>query len=65
MGSWRCTPRTVPSGVAGLLAPLIGKQPSDFHVWILRGKAPAFVRSEQSFYMGGPLWRIDLVSPTW
>ncbi len=52
-------------GLAGHLAPLVGKQPPDSHVWILTGEAPAFVRSEQPFYMGGPLWRIDLVSPRW
>jgi hypothetical protein len=49
-------------GVAGRLAPLFGKQPPDSHVWILDGAAPAFVRSEQPFYVGGPSWRIDLVS---
>ena len=52
-------------GVAGVVAPLIGKQPPDSHVWILGGPAPAFVKSEQPFYNGGPLWRIELVSPTW
>lgn len=39
-------------GVAGWLAPLLGKQPPDSHVWILEGKAPAFVRAEQPFYHG-------------
>jgi hypothetical protein len=52
-------------GVAGVIAPLIGKQPPDSHVWILGGEAPAFVKSEQSLYLGGPLWRIELVSPVW
>lgn len=52
-------------GLAGRIAPLIGKQPPDSHVWILPGDAPAFVRSEQPFYMGGPLWRIDLASTRW
>jgi hypothetical protein len=52
-------------GVSGLLAPLVGKQPPDSHVWILGGEAPAFVKSEQSLYFGGPVWRIELVSPTW
>jgi hypothetical protein len=52
-------------GVSGLLAPLVGKQPPESHVWILEGQAPAFVRAEQPFYIGGPLWRIDLVSPSW
>lgn len=52
-------------GVAGLVAPLVGKQPEDSHVWILGGKAPAFVKSEGPLYMGGPSWRIELVSPVW
>jgi hypothetical protein len=52
-------------GISGMLAPLVGKQPPDSHVWILRGDAPAFVKSEQPFYLGGPLWRIELVSPVW
>jgi hypothetical protein len=52
-------------GIAGVLAPLLGKQPPDSHVWILGGEAPAFVKSEQPLYLGGPLWRIELVSPVW
>ena len=52
-------------GISGLLAPLLGKQPPDSHVWILGGEAPAFVKSEQPLYLGGPLWRIELVSPVW
>jgi hypothetical protein len=52
-------------GVSGLLAPLLGKQPPDAHVWILNGEAPAFVKSEQALYLGGPVWRIELVSPRW
>ena len=52
-------------GITGWLAPLIGKQPPDVHVWILGGEAPAFVRAEQPLYAGGPVWRIELTSPTW
>jgi hypothetical protein len=52
-------------GLSGLLAPLLGKQPPDSHVWILGGEAPAFVKAEQSLFLGGPLWRIELVSPVW
>jgi len=52
-------------GVAGIVAPLIGKQPPDSHVWILEGEAPAFVRSEAFLAIGGPVWRTDLESPTW
>jgi len=52
-------------GAAGVIAPLIGKQPPDIHVWILLGDAPAFVRSEGPLYYGGPIWRIELASPLW
>jgi hypothetical protein len=52
-------------GLKGLIAPLVGKQPPDTHVWILGGEAPAFVKSEGSMFLGGPIWRIELVSPVW
>jgi hypothetical protein len=52
-------------GVSGMIAPLLGKQPPDIHVWILEGEAPAFVKSESQLYFGGPIWRIELVSPIW
>ena len=50
-------------GLAGVVAPMMGKQPSDIHFWILGGDAPAFLREEGQFYEGGPIWRVDLVSP--
>jgi hypothetical protein len=52
-------------GIAGVVAPLIGKQPPDSHVWILEGEAPAFVRSQAATFLGGPVWQTDLVSPVW
>ena len=52
-------------GLAGLVAPLVGKQPPDSSVWVLGGDAPAFVKSEGPLHLGGPIWRIELVSPTW
>ena len=52
-------------GIAGLIAPLLGKDPPDSHVWILEGEAPAFVRSEAPLFMGGPMVRTDLTSPAW
>jgi hypothetical protein len=52
-------------GAAGIVAPLIGKQPPDFHVWILGGEAPTFLRSEGPLYDGGPVWRMELISPVW
>jgi hypothetical protein len=50
-------------GFAGFLAPLLGKQPPDMHVWVLPGDAPAFVKLEGQFYDGGPIWRVELSSP--
>jgi hypothetical protein len=52
-------------GLTGLIAPLVGKQPPDSHVWVLGGEAPAFVKSEAPMFLGGPVWRIELVSPVW
>jgi hypothetical protein len=52
-------------GVTGLMAKVLGKMPPDAHVWVLQGEAPAFVRSEAPLFRDGPLWRMDLVSPTW
>ncbi|MGE5414345.1 MAG: hypothetical protein ACM3NW_09235 [Syntrophomonadaceae bacterium] len=52
-------------GVAGVVAPLIGKQPPDTDVWITQGEAPTFVKMEGPFYVGGPLWRLELAAPTW
>jgi hypothetical protein len=52
-------------GVAGVVAPIVGKQPPDIHVWILDGEAPAFVKTEGPLYNGGPIWRIELLSPVW
>jgi hypothetical protein len=33
---------------------MIGKQPADYHIRILEGTAPAFIREEGQFYEGGP-----------
>lgn len=52
-------------GVSGVVAPMVGKQPPDSHIWILGGEAPTFVKSETLAYMGGPMWRIELAAPVW
>ena len=52
-------------GVAGALAPIFGKQPPDTDVWILGGDAPAFVKLEGQLSIGGPVLRIELMSPIW
>ena len=52
-------------GITGLVAPWLGKQPPDSHIWILGGESPTFVKSETLSYMGGPIWRTELVAPVW
>ena len=52
-------------GVAGVIAPLVGKQPADMKVWIASGEVPEFVKLEGPLYLGGPIWTIELTSPVW
>jgi hypothetical protein len=52
-------------GLAGVLAPLLGKDPPDAHIWIIGGDAPGFLKSETLSYVGGPMWRIELFAPVW
>jgi hypothetical protein len=49
-------------GVTALVAPLLGKEPKDFHIWIMPGVPPAFVREEGQMYEGGPIWRVEQIS---
>ena len=57
--------KTEIGGVAGLLAPLVGKQPPDAHVWISDGEVPAFVKSEAPMSTDGPVLRTELTNPQW
>ena len=52
-------------GISGVIAPIIGKQPPDIHVWMIGGKAPGVLKSEGPLYEGGPVWRIELATPIW
>jgi hypothetical protein len=52
-------------GLAGVVAPMIGKQPPDLHVWITKDGVPAIVRVDAALYTGGPVWSIQLASPVW
>jgi hypothetical protein len=53
-------------GVAGLIAPLVKKQPPDFHAWVLAEGAPSFARFDGPLYGNGPIWRLELAVPaTW
>jgi len=55
-------------GIAGVVAPLIGKQPPDVGVWVVEGTdapAPAFIKLVAPFYEDGPAWSVLLTAPTW
>ena len=52
-------------GLAGVVAPMIGKQPEDAQIWVLGGPAPLVVKEDGQFFEDGPVWRIVLTSPTW
>jgi len=52
-------------GIRGIIAPIVGKQPPDTHIWMVYGNAPGFLKSEGPLFQDGPLWRIELASPVW
>ncbi len=52
-------------GISGVIAPFLGKQPPDTHLWLVGGKAPGFLKSEGPLFQDGPVWRIELASPVW
>jgi hypothetical protein len=52
-------------GIAGMVAPLVDKQPPDSHVWVVGGEAPSVVKAEAPLFPGGPVLRIELTNPSW
>jgi hypothetical protein len=52
-------------GLTGIVAPMIGKQPPDTHIWIAENGVPEIVRVDTALYVGGPVWSIQLASPVW
>jgi hypothetical protein len=52
-------------GVAGVVAPMVGKQPPDMHVWVAEDGLPAILRIDAALYADGPVWSIQLANPQW
>ena len=52
-------------GLAGMVAPLIGKQPSDITMWVSDDEVPVFLRMKGALYEKGPIWTMELASPVW
>jgi len=50
-------------GITGAIANVLGKQPPDRHVWILRGNAPGFIKFEGPLEQEGPIWQIQMTGP--
>ena len=57
--------RTEIPGIEGAIAPVVGKQPKDVRVWVVEGRAPAFVRLRGPLFDGGPIWDVKQASPIW
>ena len=52
-------------GVTGVVAKVVGKQPPPVHFWVAAGNAPVFLKSEGQLFEDGPIWRIEMASPSW
>ena len=52
-------------GLAGVIAPVIGKQPPNIYVWTEDGEVPAFLRETGPLFEGGAILTINLIGPTW
>jgi hypothetical protein len=57
--------KIVLGGVAGVVAPLIGKQPPNIQLWTIGGQAPCFLKETGPLFQDGPVTTIQLASPTW
>lgn len=52
-------------GIAGVIAPVIGKQPPNIYFWIESGEVPVFLRETGPLFEGGAILSINLIGPTW
>jgi hypothetical protein len=52
-------------GLAGAIAPVIGKQPPDTKMWVIDAEVSTFLRMDAPFYQNGPIWRTELTAPVW
>jgi hypothetical protein len=52
-------------GVAGVVAPIIGKAPPDIQIWTIGGEVTTFAKERGPLYPEGPIMTIQLASPTW
>ena len=55
--------KTKIGGAAGAIAPLVGKQPPDIHIWMVKSEAPTFLEFEGPLAQDNPVWHIELTAP--
>jgi hypothetical protein len=53
------------TGLLGVAAALIGREPPDLRYWIARQPVPTFLRFEGAFFLNGPVWRVELAPARW
>ena len=51
--------------VAGVVAPLIGKQPGNFNLWVLEDEVPVLLKETGYLYQDGPPLTFYFASPSW
>jgi hypothetical protein len=51
-------------GLVGVVAPIVGKQPSDIFVWVLEGDAPLLVREVGQLAEDSPIVSVELAGAT-
>jgi len=52
-------------GIAGLIAPVVGKAPPNIYLWIEGGEVPIFLRETGPLFEGGATLSINLIGPSW
>lgn len=62
--AFACEIRIELGGVAGLIAPVIGKQPPNIHMWTEGGEVPVFLRETGPLFEGGDVLTITVIGPT-
>jgi hypothetical protein len=53
------------TGLTGVIAPLIGKEPPERRYWLATGDIPAFLRFEGAMFLNGPVWRLEQTTVEW
>jgi hypothetical protein len=47
-------------GLAGAIAPVVGKQPKDVMVWVIQGESPGIIRELVQLYEGAPMVSVEI-----